>query len=80
MKFIPNAVSVRVAKQVLLAKKNSPAILFGAGITTAVAATVLACKATLKLEEVVAKHEENQKTAKFLVKQNNKDLINAFYS
>lgn len=50
---LPDGVTRRLAKQVLLAKKNSPHIFFAAGIVGAVGSTVLACKATLKLEEVL---------------------------
>lgn len=54
VKFVPNAVSVKIARQVLVAKKNSPAIMFGAGIAMGVVATVKACQATLKVEGVLA--------------------------
>jgi hypothetical protein len=57
MKFVPNAVSIKVSRQLLIARKNSPAIMFGAGIATGVLAAVKACQSTLKLEEVLAKHE-----------------------
>lgn len=50
MKFIPNSVSRTVGRQILVAKKNSPHILFGAGVVGAVTSTVLACRATLKLD------------------------------
>lgn len=53
MKFIPNAVSVKAARQILLLQKHSPRILFVGGIAGAVTSTVLACKATLKLEDVL---------------------------
>ena len=39
-------------------KKHSPEILVVTGIASGVAATVLACKATTKLESVMAKHKE----------------------
>jgi hypothetical protein len=53
MKFVPNALSRKVAMQGLLARKHSPQILFGAGVVGVVATTVMACKATLRLEEVL---------------------------
>lgn len=53
MKFIPSVISSKVARQVLVAQKHSPQILFVAGIAGAVTSTVIACKATLKLESVV---------------------------
>ena len=60
MKYIPNAVSVRMAKQVLLAKKYSPAIMFGAGLAGAVTSTVMACQATLKIEDVISDAEKRR--------------------
>ena len=57
-KFIPNAVSRQVGRQILLAQKNSPKILFGLGIAGALTGTVLACKATLKLTDVLDEMEE----------------------
>lgn len=41
------------ARTMLKLDKNSPTILFGAGVVGVVGSTVLACKATLKLEEVL---------------------------
>lgn len=59
MKFIPSAVTKVAARQVLLAQKNSPGLLFGAGVAGMVGSTVLACRATLKAGEVLdrAKHD-----------------------
>jgi hypothetical protein len=55
MRFVPNAVSTRVARTVLLSQKNSPSILFVGGIVGVVATTVAASRATLHLEEVIDK-------------------------
>lgn len=59
MKFVPNAATRTVAHQMLLAKKNSPGLLFGAGVVGMVGSTVLACRATLKLQTVLetAQHD-----------------------
>lgn len=70
MKYIPNAVSVRAARTLLVARKNSPALLFGAGIATGLLATVKACQATLKLEEVLEHIEKDKATAQQLVESN----------
>lgn len=67
VKFVPNAVTVKLARQLLVIKKNSPAIMFGAGIGTAVVATVKACQATLKVDDVFMKAEKtraNMQTAR----------------
>lgn len=50
MKFVPNKVSRLVSSQVLKTQQASPTLLFVGGVAGAVTATVLACKATLKLE------------------------------
>lgn len=57
MKFIPNSASRKVGLAVLKSKKASPTILFAGGVVGVVATTVLACRATLKLEEVIEETE-----------------------
>lgn len=59
MKFIPKTVSRTVAMNTLKLKKNSPTILFVGGLAGAVGATVLACRATLKLESVLEETKNN---------------------
>lgn len=58
MKFVPDAITMKVARNALLVQKNSPGILFGVGVVGVVGSTVLACRATLKMDEVL---EESQK-------------------
>lgn len=53
MKIIPNAVTQKVARQVLIASKHSPRIMFVAGVAGVVTSTVLACRATLQVSEIV---------------------------
>lgn len=53
MKLIPNNVSRTFGRQLLQAKKHSPHIFFAAGLVGVVGSTVLACRATLKLEKTV---------------------------
>lgn len=53
MKFVPTAVSQKVARQVLKGRKASPTMLFVAGVGGMVGTTVLACRSTLKLEGVI---------------------------
>lgn len=53
MKLIPHSISRRVGRTILKTKKNSPHIFFGGGVVAVISGTVLACKATLKLEETV---------------------------
>lgn len=61
-KFVPAAVTKVVAPKVFLARKHSPVILFGTGVAGAIGATVLACRATLKLSDVL--DEANEKLEK----------------
>lgn len=59
MKFVPNGVTRTVARQVLQVKKHSPRIMFVAGIAGVVTSTVLACRATLKLEKTLDEMSEH---------------------
>lgn len=63
MKLIPPAISRKIAAQVMLGKKHSPTLLFSAGIVSMVGSTVLACRATLKLEEALSSVEHSKKQA-----------------
>lgn len=53
MKLVPNSVTRKFARQVLMTKKNSPHIFFAAGVVGVVGSAVLACRSTLKLENAV---------------------------
>ena len=66
MKFLPVAVSNAIARQTFAVERNSPQLLFGAGIVGVVGSTVLACRATLKLEEVLDEAKGKINTAKTL--------------
>lgn len=66
MKFIPDVASRNVAMQVLKAKANSPKLLFVTGVTGMVGSTILACRATLKLSEVLDETNNNLHIAKSL--------------
>src|SRR5204863_4710295 len=63
MKFIPDTIARKVASQQLLASKNSPRILFVGGVVGMIGSTVLACRATLKLEETLSKIEGEKSRA-----------------
>ena len=58
MKFIPNAVSLKAGRALLQTQKASPQILFAAGVIGLGATVVLACRATLHLEDVLDEHEK----------------------
>jgi len=57
-KFIPASVTRAVGRTALKVDANSPKLLFVGGVVGVVGATVLACKATLKIEEVLLDHEK----------------------
>jgi hypothetical protein len=59
MKFIPDAIGRKIASTGLLANENAPKILFIGGVVGMVGSTVLACRATLKLEDVLDEVEGN---------------------
>jgi Family of unknown function (DUF6353) len=63
MRFIPPAISRKVAERALLAEKHSPTILLGAGVVSMLGSTVLACRATLKLDDVLTAIEEDKQKA-----------------
>lgn len=63
MSFLPEGLGRKVAEQGLLVRQHSPGILFGAGLVSMVGSTVLACRATLKLEEVMATAERDMAAA-----------------
>lgn len=50
---LPASLTSKVARQVLTFKKQSPHIFFTAGLVSSVAGTVLACRATLKLNDTL---------------------------
>jgi Family of unknown function (DUF6353) len=66
MKYIPNAVSLKIARSMLIGQKHSPTILFVGGVVGVVAGTILACRATLKLEEILEKSHGQIELAKTL--------------
>lgn len=68
MKFVPETVTRMVGRQVLVAQKNAPTILFGAGVVGVVTSTVLACRSTLKLDSVLEEAEQNRSKAELVHK------------
>ena len=66
MQLVPGVVSQRLARTTLLAQKSSPEVLLAAGIVGMVGSTVLACRATLKMDAVLDETKEKLITAKTL--------------
>lgn len=61
-----NVVTGKLGLKLLAGKKYAPVILFGLGAVGVVTATVLACRATLKVEAVLDEVDENIKEMKNL--------------
>jgi len=59
LKAIKNVVTSKVGRQLLTVQKHSPAILFGAGVVGVVTTVVLASRATLKLDDILAEAQED---------------------
>lgn len=63
---LPEVIGRTVARNALLAQKASPGVLLGAGIAGMVGSTVLACRATLKMNDVLEEASSKLSTAKNL--------------
>jgi ribosomal protein S17E len=55
---LPDAFASKMARPMLKFKKVSPQIMFGAGVVGVVGAGVLACRATLHLDDVLVDHQD----------------------
>lgn len=58
MKFLPEGVSAKLARPMLHLQKQSPQVMFAAGLVGVVASTVLASRATLSLSDKLQPIEE----------------------
>lgn len=58
LSVIKNAVTSKVGRQLLLAQKHSPVIMFSAGVVGVVATAILASRATLKIDEILEEHDD----------------------
>lgn len=84
MNLVPAALGLKLGKQALTLQRNAPQILFSAGVVGTVTSTVLACRATLKVDEVLeeAKNRRtlvhstyaNPQTRNYSQKDRDKDL------
>ena len=66
MSFVPAVIGKTVARNSLLLQKSSPNLLFGAGLAGMIGSTVLACRATLKMDEVLGEAKMKLSTASTL--------------
>lgn len=58
---IKDKITSKVGRQILITQKHSPTLLFGVGVVGVVTTVVLACRATLKMEELIGEAEEKDK-------------------
>ena len=58
MKLIPAAVTSKFGRQLLQLQKASPQVMFASGVVAALTSTALACRATLKLSDVLDQTDE----------------------
>lgn len=61
---IKDLVTSKATRQLITMQKHSPVLLFGAGVVGITTTVVLACRATLKVEEVLDHHREMAKNVK----------------
>lgn len=68
-----------VGKSTLYLKKYSPEILMGVGIISIVSGTVMACRATLKVDDVLEEAEEKRDKIEEVYDQVNEGTLNVTY-
>lgn len=66
MNIIPKPIASKFARPLLHLQKTSPQLMFAGGIAAGLAGTVLACRATLKLSDVLEEAEKKQLQAEEL--------------
>lgn len=64
MKFVPKKLTRTIGKQILKTKKNSPHIFFALGLAGVGAGTVMACRATLKVQPILDQHKYDLDTVR----------------
>lgn len=72
-RLLPNDVTQKLGRQILKIEKNSPHILFGAGIVGFAGTVILASRATLKVEEVLDAAQKDLKNINEV--QSNAELV-----
>lgn len=82
MKFLPEQIGRTLSRQLLITQKQSPHILFVAGIAGVVGSAVLACRATLKLGDILddtrANVEAIRATPDFMPERYKKELAYSY--
>ena len=63
---VPTAIGKAICRTGLVVQKNSPGVLFGAGVVGTVVSTVLACRATMKMPEILESAQNDLAVAKVI--------------
>jgi hypothetical protein len=63
---VKNAITSKIGRQLLTGQKHMPTILFGAGVVGVVATVVIACRATLKVHEILDDAQDELEEAESL--------------
>lgn len=79
MRYIPKSVSLKAGRAMLLGQKHSPTIMFVGGVVGVVATTVMAARATLKLDDILETTNEKLSTAKELKETHHPDYSDTDY-
>jgi len=80
LKTLGHKIAGKAGKQMLTVQKHSPVLLFGVGIVGMGATVVLACRATLKMSEVLSEGEENLKKVEVTVKEGDEEVKKAGFN
>lgn len=69
---------MKASRLALKVEKRSPEILIGAGIVTGVTATVMACRATLKVEGIIDEYHKNLQNIQMVTSPENRDKFSEY--
>ena len=64
MKYIPQGVGRKIGDAILTQKKHAPRTMFVIGLAGTITSAVLACRATLKLPDMIDEMESDIKEVK----------------
>ena len=73
MTFLSEAISRGVGRQSLKLQEHAPKLLFGGGVVGMIGSTVLACRSTLRLEEVLDEIKFDLNTAEAIREQHSEE-------
>lgn len=80
IKTLADKVTSKVGRQMLVAQKHSPVMLFGVGLVGVATTAILACRATLKMSEVLEEGEEHLKKVELTVTEDGEEVEKASFS